>query len=250
MKRRTVMATMPRNTLRVLTSVFCAIALHAAAQEAVIRKTLSENMPQLPKIDEVKASPIPGLYELRIGNDIVYSDARGEHLFNGSILETRTQQNLTQQRIGDLTKVAFDTLPLKDAIVWRQGTGERKMVVFADPNCGYCKKFESDMQRVRDVTVYTFLFPILGGDSPTKARDLWCAKDKGAAWRNWMIRGEVPPHSIGPCDAAALERNVAMGRRLRLTGTPSIVFEDGRRLSGAMSATNVEQSLSQSHPPG
>ena len=126
---------------------FSALALGQAAfaQEALIRKNIAERLPDFPKIDEVTKTPIPGIYELRIGAEVLYSDERGEHILQGELIETKTRNNLTQARIDKLTAIDFAALPLKDAIVWKQGTGARKLVVFADPNCGYCKKFEKEM---------------------------------------------------------------------------------------------------------
>jgi thiol:disulfide interchange protein DsbC len=235
------MKTFLRATLAVaLTATLASVCL---AQEAVIRENLVKRLPGLPQIDEVNKTPIPGLYEVRMGTEIVYTDEHGDHLIEGSITETKSRTNLTQARIDKLTAIDFAALPLKDAIVWKQGTGARKLVVFADPNCGYCKKFETEMQQVKDVTVYTFLYPILGGDSPDKARNIWCAKDNGAVWRNWMINGTTPMRSMGQCDTAALQRNVALGRKFRVNGTPSLVFEDGKRVPGAMGPEQVEKQL-------
>ncbi len=217
---------------------------HAAfAQESVIRKNLAERLPSFPKIDEVSKTPIPGLYEVRIGTEVLYTDEHGDHVIQGAIIETKTRTDLTQARIDKLTAIDFASLPLKDAIVWKQGTGARKLAVFADPNCGYCKKFETDLQMVKDVTVYTFLYPILGGDSPEKSRNIWCAKDSVAVWRDWMINGMAPARSMGSCDTAALDRNVALGRKHRVSGTPALVFEDGKRVPGAMSADRIEKQL-------
>ena len=232
---------------------FClgATLLHAAfAQEAVIRKNIAERLPAFPKIDEISKTPIPGLYELRIGTDLFYSDERGDHVIEGHLIETRTQTDLTTARIDKLTAIDFASLPLKDAIVWKQGTGARKLVVFADPNCGYCKKFEKEMQQVKDVTVYTFLYPILGGDSPEKSRDIWCAKDSGAVWRDWMIKGTAPARSAPQCDTAALQRNVTMAKKFRINGTPALVFEDGKRVPGAMAPEQVEKQLTLSRAKG
>jgi thiol:disulfide interchange protein DsbC len=215
------------------------------AQEAVIRDALAKRLPGLPKIDEVTKSPIPGLYEVRMGTEVLYSDERGEFIVQGSIIDTKTRSNLTEARIEKLTAINFAALPLKDALVWKQGTGARKMVVFADPNCGYCKKFESEMQQVKDVTVYTFLYPILGGDSPDKARDIWCSKESGKVWREWMIDGKVPPRSMGACDTSVLERNTALGQKHRVNGTPAVVFPDGTRVPGALPADEVEKHLAQ-----
>jgi thiol:disulfide interchange protein DsbC len=219
------------------------IGTGAAAQETTIRKTLEQRMPQLPKIDGISKSPIPGLYEIRVGNDIYYADEEGNHLIQGSIIDTRTRTDLTQARIDKLTAIDFSALPLKDAIVWKQGTGARKLAVFADPNCGYCKQFERDLGNVKNVTVYTFLFPMLGGDSPEKSRNIWCAKDATKAWRDWMIEGKTPPRNMGRCDTAALDRNIAFARKHRVTGTPTLVFENGMRVPGALPADQVEKQL-------
>jgi thiol:disulfide interchange protein DsbC len=220
-----------------------AIAAPALAQEAVIRKNLAERLPDFPKIDEVNKSPIPGLYEVRVGTEIFYTDEQGNHIIDGSVIETRTRTNLTQARIDKLTQIDFAKLPLKDAIVWKSGTGERKMAVFADPNCGYCKRFERDLNAVKDVTVYTFLYPILGADSAEKSKNIWCAKDKTAAWRDWMLEGTAPAKTMGQCDVAALQRNSDFGRKYRINGTPGIIFEDGKRSPGAMNTAQIEQQL-------
>jgi len=235
------MTTLLRSTMAL---ALAATFAHAAfAQEALIRKNLAERLPDFPKIDEISKTAIPGLYEVRIGTEIVYTDERGDNLVQGNIIDTRTRRDLTQARIDKITAIDFAALPLKDAIVWKQGSGERKLVVFADPNCGYCKKFESEMQQVRDVTVYTFLIPILGGDSPDKARNIWCAKDNSAVWRDWMIHGAAAPRSMGNCDVSALQRNLAMAKKYRVTGTPALVFEDGKRVPGALPPAEVEKQL-------
>jgi thiol:disulfide interchange protein DsbC len=214
----------------------------ALADEAAIRKNIGERLPDLPKIDEVTKSAVPGLYELRLGTEILYTDEQGNYLIEGRLLDTRTRANLTEQRIAKLTAIDFKSLPLKDAMVWKQGTGERKLVVFADPNCGYCKKFERDLQAVKDVTVYTFLYPILGGDSPEKAKQIWCAKDNTKAWRDWMLKGSLVADSP-QCDSSALQRNFAFGQKHRIRGTPGLVFEDGRQQAGAMDTDQIEKQL-------
>ena len=231
-------------SLSLLPLAVMALFAHAAfAQEAVIRKTLAERLPDFPKIDEVAKTAIPGLYEVRIGTEVLYTDERGDYLIEGNLIDTKSRVNLTQARVEKLSAIDFAALPLKDAIVWKQGTGARKLVVFADPNCGYCKKFETEMQQVKDVTVYTFLLPILGGDSPDKARNIWCAKDNSAVWRDWMIHGTAAPRSMGSCDVSAIQRNVAMAKKFRVNGTPALVFEDGKRVPGALPPEQVEKQL-------
>jgi thiol:disulfide interchange protein DsbC len=226
-----------------------AVAPLAFADEAAIRKNIGERVPNFPKIDEVTKTAIPGVYELRVGTDILYTDEQGDHIIEGQLIETKTRANLTEQRVAKLTAIDFKTLPLKDALVWKQGTGERKLVVFADPNCGYCKKFERDLQSVKDVTVYTFLYPILGPDSSEKSKQIWCAKDNTKTWRDWMIKGT--PIAEGPaCDTSALSRNIALGRKHRINGTPGLVYEDGKVQPGAVGAEAVERQLAASRGKG
>jgi thiol:disulfide interchange protein DsbC len=212
-----------------------------AATAATIRTNLAKRLPNLPRIDEITRTPVPGLWELRLGTQVIYSDAQGSFVIEGEIIDTQRHVNLTRDRIDKLTAFDFAKLPLKDAVVWKQGTGARKLVVFADPNCGYCKKLERDLNSVPNITVFTFLVPILGGDSPQKARDIWCSKDSGKAWRNWMIEGAQPPVATQKCDTGALSRNVALSEKHGVTGTPSLVFEDSERVPGILSPQDVEK---------
>lgn len=223
-----------------------ASASTAAPGEAAIRETLSARIPDLPKIDEVSSTPIAGLYEVRIGSDIIYSDERGAFLLQGSLIDTATRTNLTQERLDKLSAIDFATLPLQDAIVWTQGKGTRKVAVFADPLCGFCKRFEQQLGDAKDVTVYTFLLPILGPESSVKSRNIWCAKDRTAAWRAWMVENKAPADAAASCDTAALERNLALGRKHRVNGTPALVFEDGKRVPGAMPPDAFERQLAAS----
>lgn len=225
-----------------------ALALLAAgpllAQEALIRKNLAAQVKNLPAIDEVRPSPIPGVYEVRYGGtEIFYTDAKGEHILSGSLIEAKTMTNLTEQRLDQLSAIDFAALPIADALLIRQGSGARRMAVFVDPNCGYCKRFERDLAGIKDVTIYTFLMPILGPDSTAKSRDIWCAKEPARAWRDWMLGGTVPAKAGAQCDSEALERNVAFGRKARITGTPAVIFEDGTRKPGALPASQVEALL-------
>ncbi|MFZ2989272.1 DsbC family protein [Ideonella sp.] len=215
----------------------------AHADEAAIRKALADRMPGLPKIDEVSKTAIPGLYEVRMGTDIVYSDEEGNHVIEGAIFDTRTRTDVTKARIDKLTAIDFAQLPLKDALVVKQGNGSRKVAVFADPNCGYCKRLEKDLLTLKDVTIYTYVLPILGADSVLKSRDIWCAKDGMKAWRAWMVDGVVPAKTMGNCDTTAIERNQELARKYKVNGTPAIVFEDGTRSPGAMPAAQIEKQL-------
>jgi len=227
--------------------VACALAATTAAfaDEATIRKNLAQRMSDMPKIDEVIRAPVPGLWEVRIGFDLFYTDAEGNWLIEGSIIDTKTRANLTRERVDKLTAIAFDALPLKDAFVIKQGNGTRRLAVFADPNCGYCKHLERDLLALPDVTIYTFLLPILGPDSQLKSRSIWCAKDAGRTWRAWMVDGAAPTRTMGECDTQALDRNTAFGRKYRINGTPAIVFEDGVRTAGAMSAADIARRMTE-----
>ena len=223
-----------------------AMTFGALAQEAVIRKVIAERYPELKAIDEVRKGPIAGLYEVRVnGSDIYYTDANASHLVVGNIYATREHTNLTEERVNKLTAIAFDKLPFKDAFTIVRGNGERKMVVFEDPNCGYCKRFERELQTINNVTVHLFLYPILGPDSLEKSKTIWCAKDKAQTWQDWMVREQGLPGTVPMCDTTALQRNVELGRTYKVTGTPTLVFIDGSRVPGAIDAKQIEKRLAE-----
>jgi thiol:disulfide interchange protein DsbC len=158
--------------------------------------------------------------------------------------------NLTEARQDKLSAVDFAALPVKDAVLLKQGNGSRKMAVFVDPNCGYCKRFERDLAVLKDVTIYAFIMPILGPDSTVKARDIWCSKDSAKVWRSWMLDGATPPKAMGACDTSALERNIAFGQKYRIQGTPAVFFEDGTRKPGAIPGEMVEKLLAAASKKG
>jgi thiol:disulfide interchange protein DsbC len=221
------------------------LSFGACAQEAAIRKNLAERVPQLKNIDEVSKSPMPGLFEVRVnGMDIFYTDAEGNYLIQGSLIDTRQRRNLTEERIDKLSSINFDTLPVKDAFTIVRGNGKRKLAVFEDPNCGYCKRFERDLQKVDNVTIHMFLYPILGPDSGEKSKHIWCAKDPGKTWTDWMVRDQSIAQAATPaCDVGALARNVELGRKHKINGTPTLLFADGSRVPGAITAAQVEKYL-------
>jgi len=230
--------------VRVLWAAWALVfAAAAGADDAAIRKNLAERLPNFPPIDEISKTPIPGIYELRIGAELLYTDEQGQYVIQGSVIDTKSRVNLTEARIAKLTQIDFSALPLKDAILIKQGGGTRKLVVFGDPNCGYCKRLERDLLALKDVSIYTFLYPILGPDSNVKARDIWCSREPAKVWRSWMVDGATPPKAMGTCDTSALDRNIALGTRNRVTGTPAVVFEDGSRSPGALPADQLESRL-------
>lgn len=222
--------------------LLASLAFAASANEAVIRKNLAERLPNLPPIEEVSKTPFPGLWEIRINrSEILYSDSEGNYLIQGSMFDTRSRVDLTEQRTQKLGAVDFSSLPLKDSFKVVHGKGTRQIAVFSDPNCGYCKRLEKALAEVEDVTIHVFIYPILGPDSVKKSQSLWCAKDKGKTYTDWMLRGTAIPNAS--CDTAAVERNVALGRDLRINGTPTIFFVDGTRVPGAVDADRLEALL-------
>ena len=232
---------------RILGAALLVLGAQALADEATIRKNLTERVPNFPAIEEIGKSPMPGLWELRVnGVEIYYTDAEANFILQGNLIDTKLKRNLTEERIEKLSMVEFDALPYKDSFTVVRGNGKRKLVVFEDPNCGYCKRFERDMQKVDNVTVHVFLIPILGPDSAEKSKNIWCAKDKAKAWLDWVVRDQVP--SALSCDTAALARNVEVARKYKITGTPTLVFADGSRVPGAVAAQQVDKLLAERVP--
>lgn len=220
----------------------------AQGEEALIRKNMKERMPQIHPIDEVRRTPMPGLFELRVdGTDIYYTDVAGNFLLQGQLIDTRTQRNLTEERQQKISAIDFASLPLKDAITMVRGKGERKLAIFEDPNCGYCKRFERELQKADNITVYLFLYPILGKDSVEKSKAIWCAKEPGKTWQDWMVRDQTP--GAASCDTSAIKRNVEYGQKMKITGTPTLVFIDGTRVPGAIELAQVEKLLGQALKP-
>ena len=217
----------------------------AAQPQDQIAKTLAERIPQLQQVDEVKATPMKGLYEVRIGTDVFYANETGDYLIQGELIDTKAQRNLTEDRINALTAIRFDQLPLQDAIKIVHGKGERQLAVFEDPNCGYCKRFERDLQSIDNVTIHMFLYPILSRDSAEKSRNIWCAKDSAKAWKDYMLSEKAP--ASASCDIDAIQRNLALGRKHKITGTPTLIFADDTRVPGAVSAAEVEKYLKAAH---
>ena len=234
----------PRKLTAILSLVLAGFTTGAIAQEAAIREAIAKRVPQLKAIDEVRTTKVPGLYEIRVnGAEIYYTDAKGNYLIQGNLFETKGLRNLTEERINKLSAIKFDALPLKDAFTIVRGNGSRKLAVFEDPNCGYCKRFERDLQKIDNVTIYMFLYPILGPDSNEKAKALWCSRDKVQAWQDWMLRDQVPAPAAAMCDTAPVARNVEFGKTYRIQGTPTLLFEDGNRIPGAIDAQQIEKHL-------
>jgi thiol:disulfide interchange protein DsbC len=228
-------------------AAFLTVGLVAFAQDnAALRRNLESRLPTLGKIDEISKSPVPGLLEVRVGTDIYYSDAEGNFLITGQIIDTKAQKNLTEERVEKLSAIDFDSLPVKDAFTIVRGNGKRKMAVFQDPNCPYCKRFEKDVMKVDNVTIHMFLYPILGARSLEMSKQIWCSRDKDKVWENWMTKDQaIPGPGPASCDTSAITRNIEYGKKIRITGTPTIFFTDGTRVPGAVGAAQVEKLLAQ-----
>ena len=211
----------------------------SAGQAESITHNFETRFPGL-KVDLVRVTPMPGLYEIQVGPDLLYADADVDYVLQGSLIDARARRDLTAERLEALQKVSFDTLPLDRAIKQVKGDGSRRIAVFEDPNCGYCKQLQHTLQGVDNVTVYTFLFPILTPDSTTKSRDIWCSADPAKAWHDWMLKGVEAPKA--ECDTP-LEANLALGRKLNVQGTPALFFADGSRVNGALPLDALKKKL-------
>jgi thiol:disulfide interchange protein DsbC len=239
-----------RSRASALASVIGAVAffsatafVHADPVTDKVKAALQSRLGADATIKGVAKTPIPGLYEVNLGKEIIYSDANGEYLLLGDMVDTRTRKNLTQARNDELNKVDFASLPLANAVKVVKGNGARKIAVFSDPNCPYCKRLETTLKEVDNVTVYTFLYPVLSPDSGVKSKSIWCSSDRAKAWQAWMLDHQTPTAS-GNCDTSVLQKNLALGQQLNVTGTPTIFLTDGRRLPGAVPADELDKALS------
>lgn len=213
-----------------------------AAQLAAMKQKLAQRVPDFPAVESARTAPMGGLIEIKAGGNIFYVDAAGDYLIEGQLIETRTQRNLTEERLDEINRVDVANLPVKDAVVWKSGNGKRRLVVFSDPNCGYCKQLEREIQKLKDVTVHTYMIGILGDDSRAKVDNIWCTRDRTQAWLDWMLQGTTPPKALGACGSPG-QRNLAMAQKLRVNGTPAVFFENGSRLPGAANAATLEQRM-------
>ena len=216
----------------------------ALADEASVKKLLDERIPELP-VQQVKKAPMPGWYEVFSGNKIFYVDERADFVLVGSVIDTKTKQNLTEERIRDLMRVKFDALPFEDAIKIVKGDGSRKLAVFEDPDCPFCKQVEANIAQLNNYTLYVFLYPIeqLHADAVNKSKKVWCAKDRSKAWLDLMLKNQVPQNK-GDC-ANPVARNIDLAAQLRIGGTPAVIFEDGRLIPGAIPKEQIEKLMTE-----
>lgn len=224
-------------------SVTLSLTACADSVEANIKKTLQKQLGTGTPIETVAKTPYSGLYEVKIGSEIIYTDAEGKYIFIGRIVEAESSKDLTEARLEEVNKIKFADLPLDLAAKTVKGNGKRMIAVFEDPNCGYCKRFRKTLTEMNDITIYTFMYPILGEDSKTKVKNIWCSSDRAKAWDDWMLNAKVPAAAPSSCSAAANDKVVEIGRKLGVSGTPTVFFTDGTRAPGAIEAKKLEAKL-------
>jgi thiol:disulfide interchange protein DsbC len=236
--------------MRILPLVALALAMAfpaaASAQEAErIKAELKKKLPDAP-VESVRKVPYGNLYEVVLQGEIIYTDEKASFVLLGPIVDLKTKENVTEGRLRQVNAVKFDTLPFENAIKIVRGNGSRKVAMFADPNCGYCKRFERDLLAVSDITVYVFLYPILSPDSIDKSKAVWCSADPGKTWLDLMTR-DKPVQGEGKC-TNPVEQNLALGQSKRINGTPTMFFENGERAPGAMPLPEFEKRLAANSP--
>lgn len=216
------------------------LALPALAQEANVKKAIEAKLGT--PVTSVTKSGYLGLYEVYFDGQIIYTDEKVTAIVAGNLIDGKTMTSVTEERMRKLNAIKFSDLPLNQAIKQVKGNGKRVLASFEDPNCGYCKRLAKDLAKLDNVTIYTFLYPILSEDSIKKSRQIWCSADKVKAWNDWMVDGKAPSGK-DDCDTTAIINNQEFGQKLRITGTPTIFFADGERVPGAVPLARIEQKL-------
>ncbi|QYD70798.1 DsbC family protein [Paraburkholderia edwinii] len=232
----------------VLTVAAVALGCSAQADQTTdkLKSTLQSRLGSDVEIKGVSKSPIAGLYEVNLGSQILYSDANGDYLLLGDLVDAKTRKNLTEARLSELNRIDFASLPFANAVKVVKGDGSRKIAVFSDPNCPYCRQLENTLKSVDNITVYTFLYPVLSPDSTAKAKSIWCSTDRAKAWESWMTQRNAPT-AAGTCDTAAIDKNLSLGQSMNVSGTPTVFLADGTRLPGAVPADQLNKALAAVH---
>jgi len=215
------------------------------AGEATIRAEMGKKFPYS-KIISISKTSYFGLYEVAFDDRLVYTDEKMNFLFSGNIFDLHTMKNLTEAREKQLYAIEFDTLPFELAIKSVKGNGKRRLAVFTDPNCQYCKKLEKEMVNLTNATVYIFVFPILPG-SEEKAMAIWCSPDRLKTWEDQMLRG-LEPKSEKACDTTALANITIRAKKLGISVTPTLIFEDGVIKPGTLTLDQLNEHLTASSP--
>lgn len=220
------------------------IATYAFADEATVKKAVETAYPKF-KVEKVTKTPYAGLYEVFMGGQIIYTDEKMTFLIaEGRLVDPKTKKDITGERLEELTRIDFNTLPLDQAIKVVKGNGSRKLVVFSDVDCPYCKRLErNELANITDVTVYTFLYPIeqLHPDAANKSKLIWCANNRVKAWEDWIMR-DVLPNASGNCEVP-LEKVGQLAKKAGVNSTPTLFFADGKRMLGAQPHKEIERML-------
>lgn len=228
--------------MKILITLFLFTLLSSAhAGENEIRKSLQSKFPGIGKIEHIVKTPYAGLYEVVIDDQLLYTDAQGEYLFEGNVIETKNRRNLSDERRRVLFAIDFDKLPLELAVKKVKGNGKRKLAIFTDPNCSFCKRLEKELSGVSDVTLYFFMYPIFPG-SDEIVRNVLCAKNPIKAWDDWMLSEIAPAKAI--C-ATQTEKVMALGQKLHVNGTPNLIFGNGIQSPGFLPAEELEKNLNE-----
>ena len=217
-----------------------ALMTSAYAGEKEIRKLMESRFPNMGKIEHIAKTPYLGLYEITADGQMYYVDEKAQYLFDGHIIELETKRDVTEERKRVLFAIDFNKLPLELAVKRVKGNGKRKMAYFTDPNCSFCKRLEQELEKVNDVTLYIYMFPIFPG-SDEIVRNVRCAKDPVKAWIGWMLDGTTPASAT--CETAT-DKVVALGRKLHVNGTPNLIFANGMQSPGYLPAEELEKNLS------
>ncbi|HCA26418.1 MAG TPA: thiol:disulfide interchange protein [Betaproteobacteria bacterium] len=214
----------------------------AFAGDAAVKQAVQARLPNA-VIKSIAPTPYAGLYEVVTPRELFYTDAQADFFFVGSLIDAKTMRNLTQERMEAMRRVRFDRLPFALALKMVHGNGQRRLVVFSDPDCPYCKRLEAELEKINNLTVYTFLYPIpsLHPTAPAKARAIWCARNRIKAWETWMRRG-VLPRGKARC-ATPLAKIARLAAKIRVSGTPTLVFPDGHVVTGFVPVARLEKML-------
>lgn len=215
----------------------------ADSQEANVKKLLQPKVGDSSAIESVVKTPFANIFEVKIGDELIYTDSEAKFIFIGRLIDAQTSRDLTQARLDEMNRIKFSDLPLDLAIKSVKGNGKRVIAVFEDPNCGYCKRFRKTINEMKDITVYSFMYNILSDDSRIKSKNIWCSSDKLKAWDDWMVNGKTPATAAESCTSSPHEKVLELGKKYKVTGTPTIFFTDGSRIPGAIDAKMLEARL-------
>ena len=215
----------------------------ADTQEASVKKLLQPKVGEGAVIESVVKTPFANIFEVKIGDELIYTDSEAKFIFIGRLIDAQSSRDLTQSRLDEMNRIKFSDLPLDAAIKSVKGNGKRVIAVFEDPNCGYCKRFRKTVNEMKDITVYTFMYDILSDDSRIKSKNIWCSNDKLKAWDDWMVNGKTPAAAAESCASTPHEKILEIGKKYKVTGTPTIFFTDGSRVPGAIDAKMLEAKL-------